>query len=72
MRVIPVGGRHTTNLFNQGGCMTHTFVITVRTSKLAKAEHSTEDEVVESVTHAITEALEFIKPEWNLDDILEG
>jgi len=51
--------------------MEHSFVVRIQTSNLAGREHSTEDEVLDSVTHAITESLEFMKGYWYLDDVIE-
>jgi len=48
----------------------HIFIIRVKTGELADAERTSEDQILDSVTHAITESLEFIKPAWNLDDVL--
>jgi hypothetical protein len=50
--------------------MEHSFVVRIKTSELAKAENSTEDDVLDSVTHAITESLEFMKNYWYLDDVV--
>ena len=48
----------------------HTFIVRINTEQLATDENSTEDMILDSVTHAITESLEFIEPFWRLDNVI--